>query len=80
MRIDDALKKRDDIVDVADLHIGDEDIGIFKFRHHLLAIGHHVGREIAFVIFQPWLMTSSSSEVLDSSTVITPDLPTLSIA
>ena len=63
-----------------DLRVGDEDVGVLDDRLHALGVGDEVRRDVALVEAHPPVSSRSSPKVFDSSTVMTPSLPTLSIA
>ena len=48
-RLDDLLEHRQEILDGADLLVGDEDVRILEHRLHALGVGDHVRREVALV-------------------------------
>src|SRR4051794_5444625 len=48
-RLDDLLEHRQDVLDGADLRVGDEDVGILEHRLHALGVRDHVRREVALV-------------------------------
>ena len=50
--VGDPLEHRQDVLDGVDLHVGDEDEGVFEIGRHLLAVGHHVGADVALVVFE----------------------------
>src|SRR5581483_2486131 len=48
-RLDDFLEHGEQILDPADLLVGDEDVRLLEHRLHPLRIGDHVGRQVALV-------------------------------
>src|SRR5690349_5352174 len=48
-RLDDLLEHRQEVLDRADLRVGDEDERILEDRLHPLGVGDHVRREVALV-------------------------------
>jgi hypothetical protein len=73
------LEHRQDVLDRGDLLVGDEDERILELGLHPLRVGHEVGGEVAAVDLHPSVYSVSNSRPLDSSTVMTPSLPTFSI-
>ena len=58
-----------------------QDVGVFQLGPHLLGVGDEVGREVAAVELHAFDDVELGLEsALASSTVITPSLPTFSIA
>ena len=47
--LDDSLEDREEILDSADLLVGDEDVRIVEHGLHALGVGDHVGRQVALV-------------------------------
>ena len=75
------LEQRQDLLNVADLLVGDEDVRVIQHGLHLVGVGRHVGGNVAAVELHALNQTSRLvCMVLLSSTVITPSLPTFSIA
>ena len=48
------FEDRQDFLDVAELFIGDQDVGFFQHRFHLVGIGDHVGGDVAAVELHPF--------------------------
>ena len=64
-----------------DLLLVDQDVGVFELALHLLRVGDEVRRQVAAVELHALdELVVRSRCVLPSSTVMTPSLPTLSIA
>jgi hypothetical protein len=74
------LQQGQDVLDVGDLLVGEQDIGVVHDGFHLLGVGDQVGREVAAVELHAFDDFESVSAVLDSSMVMTPSLPTFSMA
>ena len=47
--LDDLLEHRQEVLDRADLLVGDEDVGVLEHRLHPLGVGDHVRRQVALV-------------------------------
>src|SRR5690606_13534820 len=48
------FEDRQDFLNVAELFIGDQDVGLFQHRFHFLGIGDHVGGDVAAVELHPF--------------------------
>src|SRR5215210_5949310 len=49
----DLVQKRQDVLDVADLLVGDQDVGIVEHRLHPLLVGDEVGTQVTLVELHP---------------------------
>ena len=79
----DLLEQRQEVLHVRDLLLVDEDVAVVEDRLHALRIGDEVGRQVAAVnrtMRMPSTTSSVDSIDLASSTVMTPSLPTFSMA
>ena len=47
--VDHGLQERHQLLDVRDLLLVDQDVGVFEHRFHLLRVGDEIGREVAAV-------------------------------
>ena len=76
----DLLEYRQQVLHVADFLLVDQDVGIFEHALHALRIADEVGREVAAVELHTFDGLEFGDMVFDSSTVMTPSLPTFFIA
>jgi len=76
----DLLEDRDEVLVGGDFLFVDEDVDVFELALHLLRVGDEVGAEIAAIELHALDELGVVSRVLPSSTVMTPSLPTLSMA
>ena len=77
----DLLQQRQQVRDGGDLAAGDQDVGVLEDGLHALGVGHEVRRDVALVELQALgELELRGHGVEHSSTVMTPSLPTLSIA
>jgi hypothetical protein len=65
---------------VRELLFVDQDVRVFEFDRHLVRVGDEVGAEVAAVELHAFDDVELGFEPLASSTVMTPSLPTFSIA
>src|SRR5579862_3791752 len=75
--LDDLLEHRQEILDRADLLVGDEDVGILEHRLHPLGVGDHVRREVALVELHAlgeFELEAERLPLLDVHDTVLPDL------
>ena len=78
--VEHLFEDRHQVLVVGDFLLVDEDVRIFEIAFHLLRVGDEVRRQVAAVELHAFDELVVVSVVLPSSTVMTPSLPTLSIA
>ena len=76
----DLLKNGNQILHVRDLLVDHQDVGVFQNGFLTLGVGHEVAERKPLSKRIPSVSSRCRPKVLDSSTVITPSLPTFSIA